>query len=232
VGNELARDMLLNHGLAPEKLHVTGIPVDPDILIARDREAVRRQHGIGDQPVITLIGSGISETHVRIMVEGLLARNVEGTLYVVAGRNHDLLEEIDDIEGTERLSFKPLGFIDYLDDLMVMSDLIITKSGGLITSELLARATPMIIIDPIPGQEEYNADYVTQMGAGVHARLPESVPYLVEHLLQHPEQLARFRTQAREFGRPRAALDIAAKVLADASNRRPDFGVAAPGLNL
>jgi UDP-N-acetylglucosamine:LPS N-acetylglucosamine transferase len=70
------------------------------------------------------------------------------------------------------------------------------------------------------------------MGAGVHARLPESVPYLVEHLLQHPEQLARFRTQAREFGRPRAALDIAAKVLADASNRRPDFGVAAPGLNL
>jgi processive 1,2-diacylglycerol beta-glucosyltransferase len=142
------------------------------------------------------------------------------------------LEEIDDIEGTERLSFKPLGFIDYLDDLMVMSDLIITKSGGLITSELLARATPMIIIDPIPGQEEYNADYVTQMGAGVHARLPESVPYLVEHLLQHPEQLARFRTQAREFGRPRAALDIAAKVLADASNRRPDFGVAAPGLNL
>ena len=232
VGNELARDMLIHHGLVPEKVHITGIPVDPDILVAKDREALRRQHGLGDQHVVTLIGSGLSETHVRIMIEGLLARNVAGTLYVVAGRNHDLLEEIDDIEGNDRLSFKPLGFIDYLDDLMVMSDLIITKSGGLITSELLARATPMVIVDPIPGQEEYNADYVTQMGAGVHARLPESVPYLVEHLLQYPEQLARCRTQAREFGRPRAALEIAAKVLADAGNRRPDFGVAMPGLNL
>jgi processive 1,2-diacylglycerol beta-glucosyltransferase len=47
VGNELARDMLIHHGLVPEKVHITGIPVDPDILVAKDREALRRQHGLG-----------------------------------------------------------------------------------------------------------------------------------------------------------------------------------------
>ncbi|HJZ48788.1 MAG TPA: glycosyltransferase, partial [Roseiflexaceae bacterium] len=63
-----------------------------------------------------------------------------------------------------------LGRIDYVDDLVAASDLVITKSGGLIVSEILARGTPMVVIDPIPGQEEWNADFVAGSGAGLQLR--------------------------------------------------------------
>jgi processive 1,2-diacylglycerol beta-glucosyltransferase len=102
-----------------------------------------------------------------------------------------------------------------VDDLVAASDLVITKSGGLIVSEVLARGTPMVIVDPIPGQEEWNADFVVGVGAGIQLRQPEAVPPAALYLLGQPERLAIMREQARRFGRPRAALDIAERVLGD-----------------
>jgi processive 1,2-diacylglycerol beta-glucosyltransferase len=106
-----------------------------------------------------------------------------------------------------------LGSIDHVDDLVVASDIVITKAGGLITSEVMARGTPMIIIDPFPGQEEWNADAVTTMGAGVQLRLPEMVAPAVTHLLSHPEQLTFMRQQSEKMGQPQAALKITEIVL-------------------
>jgi processive 1,2-diacylglycerol beta-glucosyltransferase len=108
-----------------------------------------------------------------------------------------------------------LGFIDYVDDLVAASDMVISKAGGLIVSETLARGTPMLLIDPIPGQEEWNADYVVSAGAGIQLRMAESVPDTVRQLLKHPGRLAVLRASAQEAGRPRAALDIAEHVLHD-----------------
>ena len=73
----------------------------------------------------------------------------------------------------------------------------------------------MIVIDPIPGQEEWNADLVAGSGAGVQLRQPESVPLAALSLLSHPERLAVMRKQASRVGRPRAALDIADRVLTE-----------------
>jgi processive 1,2-diacylglycerol beta-glucosyltransferase len=90
---------------------------------------------------------------------------------------------------------------------------VITKAGGLIVSEVLARGTPMIIIDPIPGQEEWNADVVAGSGAGIQLRMPESVPHAALDLLAQPERLALMREQARRVGRPQAAIEIADHIL-------------------
>jgi processive 1,2-diacylglycerol beta-glucosyltransferase len=134
-------------------------------------------------------------------------------IVLVAGRNGDLLEATADLEDTPQTKLKKLGMIDYVDDLIVASDLIITKAGGLITSEILARGTPMVIVDPIPGQEEQNADVIAAAGAGVQLRLLEMVTPAVRYLLQHPERLAEMRQAALEIGEPRAALNIAEYVL-------------------
>ena len=80
---------------------------------------------------------------------------------------------------------------------------------------LLGRGTPMLIIDPVPGQEEWNADFVAGSGAGIQIRMPELVPPAVEALLAQPERLAAMRAQAKLVGKPRAAFDIAERVLAD-----------------
>ena len=106
-----------------------------------------------------------------------------------------------------------LGFVDYLDDLIAASDLVISKSGGLITSEVMARGTPLLVVEPIRGQEEFNADYVVTAGVGVQARVTDSVPYMVESLVNDPPRLAQLRENALRIGRPRAALDVADFVL-------------------
>jgi processive 1,2-diacylglycerol beta-glucosyltransferase len=77
----------------------------------------------------------------------------------------------------------------------------------------MARGTPLLVTEPIRGQEEFNADYVVTAGVGVQARLTDSVPYLVESLVHDPARLERMRRNAAAYGRPNAALDVADIVL-------------------
>jgi processive 1,2-diacylglycerol beta-glucosyltransferase len=112
------------------------------------------------------------------------------------------------LHGGVTLRLLKLGFIDYLDDLIVASDLVITKAGGLTVSEILARGTPMLVIDPIPGHEEWNADFVAGSGAGIQLRMVETAPAATVALLGDPARLEGMRAQAARVGKPRAALDI------------------------
>ena len=213
VGNHLALEMLVSHGVPAERIHVTGIPVDPLLAEAKDAAEIRAQRALGDGNLVTLIASGLDGKMVRKMVEGMLRRSITGTLLVVTGRSPDVQESLKDLPASATLAVSVLGFVDYLDDLIAASDLIVSKAGGLITSEVMARGTPLLVVDPVRGQEEYNADYVAGSGAGTQARLPDSVPYMVELLLRDPERLQTMRARASEFGRPRAALDVADIVL-------------------
>lgn len=217
VGNEMTADMLVSHGVPRRSLQVTGIPVNPDIAQPKDPGAIRQRHALGDGAVVLLIGSGIENDKVRHIVQGLLARDVAGVLLVVAGRNTTLQQNLADLRSGEHLQLRVLGFVDYLDDLVAASDLVVTKSGGLITSEVMARGTPLLVTEPIRGQEEFNADYVVTAGVGVQARITDSVPYMVQSLIADPPRLARMRENATLHGRPRAALAIAGSIL-DAIN--------------
>src|SRR4029453_5822048 len=162
-----------------------------------------------------LFGSGVEPERVRRMVTMLLESQVPATLVVVAGRSAELTDALADLGDGPHVQLRVLGRIDYVDDLVAASDLVITKSGGLIVSEVLARGTPMVVIAPIPGQEEWNADFVAGSGAGIQLRNPESVPPAALFLLGQPERLAQMREQARRLGRPRAAPDIAERVLSE-----------------
>jgi processive 1,2-diacylglycerol beta-glucosyltransferase len=175
---------------------------------------VRKQHHLPlDSPVITLFGGGLNPRRVRFMVSNLLEHLESGVLIVAAGRSDDLLDTLSDLTDSPTVKLHKLGMIDYVDDLVVASDLIITKAGGLITSEILARGTPMLIVDPIPGQEEQNADVIAAAGAGIQLRLLEMVTPAVQYLLKHPDRLEEMRQSALEIGQPQAALNIANFIL-------------------
>ena len=166
VGSDETARLLAQRGVPESLITVTGIPVDPEIAQPKDPAQIRQAHQIADGPVITLIGSGLNPKTVRQMVTGLLEREISGTLFVVAGRNKNLQEQLADLQSSATLKLRMVGFIDYLDDLTAISTLVVTKAGGLIISELMARQTPWLIVDPVPGQEEWNADYVVATGAG------------------------------------------------------------------
>ncbi|MGC8710928.1 MAG: MGDG synthase family glycosyltransferase [Leptodesmis sp.] len=214
--NSLSRNLLIQRGLNPDVLHVTGIPVKLEIMQPKTKEETRSHLNLPhDRPVISLFGGGLNPRRVRSMVMDLLDSPMPMMLVVAAGRNEKLEEALEDLTAGTHVRLRKVGTIDYVDDLVVASDLIITKAGGLITSEILARGTPMIIVDPIPGQEEQNADVIAAAGAGVQLRLLEMVGPAVQYLLRHPERLAEMSQAGLELGHPRAALTIAEHILQD-----------------
>lgn len=218
--NEISKRMLMQRGVAAEALHVSGIPVDLKIAEPKVKGEVRAQYNLpSNQPIITLFGGGLNPKRVRTMVQDLLETEQPGLLVMAAGRSNELLDALEDIDGGPQMQLQKVGMIDYVDDLIVASDLVITKAGGLITSEVLARGTPMVIVDPIPGQEEENADVIAAAGAGVQIRLPEMVAPAVRFLLQHSERLEEMQQWANALGRPNAAIEITEQIMADVQSR-------------
>ena len=220
VATEQTRAQLIKRGVAAELIRVKGIPIDPSLTLPKVCSEARAAQGLAqDRPVVTLFGGGISTRHVRIIITELLQSGIHGTLVVVAGRNCGLQAELSDLHGTEKLALRILGFVDYVDDLVVASDVVITKAGALVISEVLGRGRPMIIIDPIPGQEEGNVDYLVTVGAAIGLQLPEHVPFAVVQLFGNAARLRQMGEAAAHVARPRAALDIAEEVLQDVGER-------------
>ncbi len=216
VPSDFTRRELLIRGVAPEQIEVTGIPVNLAINEPKEPSVVRERHDLPiDRCVITLFGGGLEVERVRLMVTQILESRTDGMLVVVAGRNERLEEALSDLSDGPHMRLRLYGKVDHVDDLVVASDLVITKAGGLTVSEVLARGVPMVIIDPVAGQEEWNADVVVGAGAGIQLRMPETVPVAALYLLSQPERLELMRRQARLIGRPRAALDVAGSILGD-----------------
>jgi processive 1,2-diacylglycerol beta-glucosyltransferase len=216
VPSDFTRRELLIRGVAPELIEVTGIPVNLAINEPKEPSTVRQRHDLPtDRCVMTLFGGGLEVERVRLMVTQILESRTDGMLVVVAGRNERLEEALSDLSDGPHMRLRLYGRVDYVDDLIVASDLVISKAGGLTVSEVLARGTPMVIIDPVAGQEEWNADVVVGAGAGIQLRMPETVPPAALYLLSQPERLELMRRQARLIGRPRAALDVAGSIMGD-----------------
>ena len=100
------------------------------------------------------------------------------------------------------------GFVDYIEKLMAASDLIVTKPGGMSSTECLAVGLPMVLTLPIPGQEERNSAFLVGRGAALPASTPAKLRQVIGSLLAEPEHLARMRKAALNAARPRAAFDI------------------------
>lgn len=220
VPSDLTREILSARGAPRETMFVTGIPVKLEIAEPKDMHEMRAKHFLPDAvPIVTLFGGGIAAQRVRRMVTRLVESSQTFELIVVAGRNEDLEKALDDLTSGATVRLQKWGKIDFVDDLIAASDVVITKAGGLIVSEVLARSTPMIIIDPIPGQEEWNADYIAGAGAAIQLRMPEMVPPALDFLLKQKSRITDMGIQARLIGHPHAAMDIVEHTLDDWQQR-------------
>ena len=134
-------------------------------------------------------------------------------IMVVCGNNKELRKDLETRQTSEPRLRKVFGFVDFMDELMAVSDLLITKPGGITVSESMAMGVPMILIEPIPGQEEANADYIVEQGAAVKAR---NLPVLVHKLgllVRNAEKRADMSKRARAISRPHAAKTIAEEAM-------------------
>jgi processive 1,2-diacylglycerol beta-glucosyltransferase len=196
---------------------VTGIPVMPDFDPMRgpSREAARQEFAAGAAgPVVLLMGGGEGIGGLTAQAEALLELDQSPSVIALAGRSAAALAGLEKLAERFPGRLTPMGFTDRVPDLMRAADLVVTKPGGLSTSECLALGLPMILSAPIPGQEERNADYLLEEGAALKAIDVLALRLRAAALLGDPPRLARMAARARAIGRPYAARDVLDQVLA------------------
>ena len=220
VPNNLVADLATNCGMPIEKINITGIPVHPNVVRdSRPKSEIRQELGWkADVPTVL----AVSSKRVDRMVDTLNIINHYGgkvQLAVVAGKDERLLQEVNQFEW--HIPVKIYDFVENMPDLMHAADMIICKAGGLIVTESLACALPMILIEIIPGQETGNAEYVTALGAADLAESPIAVLECLDHLLMNDQTVLRQRAKnAARIGQPRSAYKVA-EILHQALEKTP-----------
>lgn len=205
VATEELRAILAGRGVVEKKIAVTGIPVMPAFAAKHYRRRLRAGFGIADGiPAVLVMGGGSGVGAMRGAVEAALGAGPAHVL-AVAGRNGALEKKLREIAVPKGSALSVFGFVTNMHDLMAAADVAVTKSGGLTTAECLASSLPMVIRDPIPGQEERNSDFVLEAGAGVKAHGPDSLRFKLKSLLSDSARLGRMKEAARAAGNPRAA---------------------------
>ncbi|HEU5103778.1 MAG TPA: glycosyltransferase [Roseiflexaceae bacterium] len=223
VPTEAARSEMIAAGAAPERVYVSGIPIDPAIDAPADPRAMRQRLDLpSDRPVVTLIGSGLAVERVRAIARALLAGlGPAATVVLATGRNHALAAGMGDLEQASGGALRVLGPQPSLDPLIIASDLVLTKAGGLTISEVLARGVPLLLPMPMAGQEEWNAEYVIGAQAGLGRESAEELAAAAAELLGDPARRAAMAKAALAAARPAAAQHIAARIVADLEYRAP-----------
>lgn len=206
---------LADRGVPREKITVTGIPVMPQFSAPLDRATCARELGLapGKFTVLMMAGGagvgGLDELAAR-----LLRLPDEMQLVALAGRNEDLLRRLQKLAKAHPGKLFPLGFTTTVERVMTASDLVVTKPGGLSVSECLAKGRPMLLVSPIPGQEERNADYLLEAGAAIKAVDVATLEFKLGKLLADRPRLRAMSEAAHRIARPQAAADVVALLAA------------------
>jgi processive 1,2-diacylglycerol beta-glucosyltransferase len=204
--NEEVAYRMREQGIAADRIFVTGIPVMPAFLQPLERTACARELAISpDIATVLLLGGGDGFGNVSAIAERLLDLKGEFQVIALAGKNLATLAALNTLALRYPGRLVAQGYTGQIERLMACADLVVTKPGGLTTAESLAMGLPMIIIAPIPGQEEHNANFLLERGVAFRAFDPATLAYRVNYLLGEQSILVAMRAKARTLARPDAA---------------------------
>lgn len=209
VANEELAFRLHRQGIPHKDIVVSGIPVMPVFNTRPDRpEAAARLALNPARPTVLLMGGGAGIGMDPVWITELLKTQPQPQVIVMTGKNAALREVLASVERAYPDRLRVIGFTEDVASLMMAADLAITKPGGLSTSECLVCGLPMLLVNPIPGQEERNAAFLMQEGVAQRADDPLTLQFRLQKLLSDPERLASMRQRAMALGKPQAAQQV------------------------
>jgi processive 1,2-diacylglycerol beta-glucosyltransferase len=232
VALDETREHLARLGIPPGTITVSGIPIDPAFAEPRDQRAARERLGLDPgRTTVLLSAGGFGVGPIENLVTSLLELRHPAQMVAICGRNAELKARLDEVAGrvaggANRLHV--VGFTREMHEYMAASDLIVGKPGGLTTSEALARGLVFAIVNPIPGQEERNADHLLEEGAAIRCNNLPVLAYKIDRLLDDPARFAAMQSSVARLARPRAAFTVVEKVVALAAAWEV-AGAASPG---
>ena len=200
---------LRHWGVPGEAIRVTGIPIHPVFAQEPERASCLKAQGLaGDRPILLQLAGGLGVGPIAQIYQNLLNLPQPVEVVVVAGKNAAVKAQLEQIAVPGRHRAKIVGFTEQIDQLMAVADVVVSKPGGLTTSEVLARGAAMAVVNPIPGQESRNSDFLLENGAAIKINNLATLTYKLGLLLDEPQRLAVLKANAKRLGRPQAAMDV------------------------
>lgn len=196
-------------GVAPERIRVSGIPIDPIFGQRQPAPAARDDLGLPQRPTVLLLSGGFGVGPLLAMLDSFGQADSGMSLVVVAGRNAELEAACRSRAASMQTPVTVHGFVRNIHELMDAADVVVTKPGGLTNTEILAKGKPMVLVAPIPGQEQRNCEYLLEEGAAVRLYDEADAAWFLQGLLARTEKLQSMCQRAQALARPNAARDIA-----------------------
>jgi processive 1,2-diacylglycerol beta-glucosyltransferase len=208
------RAALIGRGIDPQRIDIDGIPVDPRFgELPVDRGALRETLGLPrDAEVALVMGGGLGLGPVAATVRALARATKPVMPVVIVGKNRRLELRVAEEARRVGADVRVLGFVENVFDWMHAADVLVTKPGGLSTSEALAAALPIVLLRPLPGQEERNLRYLVSRGAALRTTHGEELVQVVDDVLHDERVASRLRAGARNLAHPDAAERVAARI--------------------
>lgn len=183
TATEEGANYLEHWGVPKRDISVTGIPIHPAFNRGQNYPISLK---LRERPIVLQLAGGFGVGPIESIYRGLLEIKIPLEIMVVTGKNKEAREKLEKIETSSHHLTKVIGFTDRIHELMAVADLVVSKPGGLTTSEVLASGAAMAIVNPIPGQESRNSDFLLENGAAIKINNIASLPY---KLTRYPLQI-------------------------------------------
>lgn len=214
VSHEKMRQNLIAESIPENKVFATGIPLSNRFLRHFNRASVMKSLDLNpDKRVILFFGGGEfglgKEQTVKIL-KSFIENVSEHQIVAISGKNEKMKEEFDKLVEKEHAEdiVKVLGYTHQVPELMSISDLVVTKPGGLTTTESLASGLPIVAINPIPGQEEENATYLEKNKVAIWIKKDDNVEDILNKLFSNPDKMQEMKIRARLISKKNSTRDI------------------------
>lgn len=189
------QDELVQRGIHPSAITVTGIPVMPGFELKVENKALKRKWGVSDQYPVVLISAGaFGVVNIKEACQRLVHSCPRTQFMVVCGHNKKLYKKLSDVP-----AIHPLPFTKEIHELMQIADLFVTKAGGLSISEAIACEVPMVLFNSLPGQETENVKFLLRERVAKRAKTEEDLCITVSKLLNYPLDFQRMKQNVKDL---------------------------------
>ena len=214
VSNESMKKALIEKEIPEEKIHVTGIPVSPRFLENFNKEEIYKEFELDPDKFTILFFAGgefgLGRKTARLVLRAMIRLLKNAQVLAISGKNQKMFNAFSKIVERTNSSdrIKVIKYTKKVPELMSISNVVVTKAGGLTISESLTSHLPIIIINPIPGQEEENAEFLIEENLAIWPKTNREILNTIKSFVRHPEKLDEMKEKTYEFSKPYATKEI------------------------
>ena len=219
VAHSKMKQQLIQKEISANKIYATGIPLSNRFLKTYNKDDILKEFGlVKDKKIVLFFAGGefgLGKSTTTEVLKTFAENFNDLQIIAIAGRNESMKKKFEDIVNSSgrQDSIKVLDYTNKVPELMSISDLVVTKPGGLTTTESLASNLPIVIINPIPGQEEENASFLENNGVGIWIKKQDDIKERLESILRNPKKLNEMKNRIRELSKPNSTENICKTIL-------------------